>query len=274
MKTSFEKRNIFSKLFPAISATILLVMAIIGLFSIWLLMNQLDQQAWSQVNQGQRAASALHGAQYREIFNLATMIGQRPTLRKLLIEGDIPSLLNYLHTIKDNAGLTRVIVCDQQNHIIATTDDAVPESICTQWRRGNYQFNPEIPQACLTAHHPIEDDSGNVLGEVFVCNQLDDAFARQISLGTGLEHTIWIGDVPVSTSFDVKASELVSYPHSIIMQNGRLSHHTFEIDGTPYYSASIPLENSRLKAEVALDVHEIKNSGALFTKIFAIIILF
>jgi hypothetical protein len=273
MITFLYNRNISKQLFAGFIVIMVLTVAVIGLLSIWLLQNQLDQQAWSQVEQGQRAASALHSAQYREILNLATMIGQRPTLRKLLTEGDIPSLTEYLHIIKDGAGLTRILVCDQQNHIIATTDDSVPETICTKWLTGNYQYNPTIPQACLTAHQPIQDEAGTIFGEVFVCNQLDDVFASQISQATGLEHTIWIDDVPVSTSFNFSAAELLKYPHTIIIQEGRSSHHTFEIDDHLYYSAHIPLEEAGLGAEVALDVSEIRNTGGWLTRTYTIIII-
>ena len=250
----------------------LLSVVVVGLPSAWFLKNQINQQAWSQVEQGQRAAIALHSAQYREILNLATLTGQRPTLRALLIEGDIPALRDYLNTLRDGADLTRIILCDPQDDIIATTDDAIPESICSKWKTGNYQYNPQIPQACLTAHQPIEDENGVILGEVFVCNQLDDDFAAQISQETGLEHTIWIDDVPVSTSFDLDATELPRHPHTVILQEGRTSHHTFEINGVPYYAAHLPLESNGLGAEVALDVSEIQNTNTWLTRTFIAIL--
>jgi len=119
--------------------------------------------------------------------------------------------------------------------------------------------SPNIPQACLTAHQPIEDETG-ILGEVFVCNQLDDAFAARISGETGLEYTLWIGDIPVATSFSAGIAELDDSEHHIVFQEGRKSHHTFKINGVPYYSAHLPLEEAGLSAEVALDVTEIINT--------------
>jgi len=273
MKFFFDKRNIATQLFAAFIAVMLFTGALIGLLSIWFLQNQLDQQAWAQVEQGQRAAIALHSAQYREILNLATMTGQSPTLRELMIEGNVPALTEYLITIKDSSGLTRIIVCGQQNQIITTTDDSIPEAICVKWKTGNYQYNPDIPQACLTAHQPIKSENGVIIGEVFVCNQLDDDFATQISQGTGLEHTIWIDDVPVSTSFDFGIAELAQIQHAIILQEGRTSHHTFEINDVPYYSALIPLEEAGLRAEVALDIIENRNTGEWLTRTFVTIIL-
>ena len=257
MEKIIETRSPSIHWITAFVAVVLFATSTIGLLSVWLLQNQLDQQAWAQVEQGQRAAIALHSAQYHEILNLATLTAQRPTLQKLLIEKDVPMLKDYLHTLKSGAGLTRIIICDPQDQIIATTDETVPEIICQKWRTGNYQYNPNIPQACLTAHQSIEDENG-ILGEVFVCNQLDDTFATQISEETGLEHTLWIGDVPVSTSFDVGASELANCCHNVHLQDGRTSRHTFEVNGRPYYAAHLPLEEAGLSAEVALDVTEIQ----------------
>ncbi|HBX70045.1 MAG TPA: hypothetical protein DEH25_11890 [Chloroflexi bacterium] len=95
-----------------------------------------------------------------------------------------------------------------------------------------------------------------MLGNVFVCNQLDDGFAEQISEETGLEHTIWINGTPVSTSFEVGVDVLGDTVQHVAFLD-RTSHHTFEIEGIPYYAAHLPLEEDGLTAEVALDVTEI-----------------
>jgi len=259
MKPIIDTHNLTTQLITAFVAVVLLTAATVGLPAIWLLQNQLDRQAWSQVEQGQQAAIALYSARYREILNLATLTAQRPTLQELMAKGDLPALTNYLQTLKDGAGLTRIIVCDADDQIMATTDENVPAALCKTWKTGNYQYSSRIPRACLTAYQLIENEDG-VLGEVFVCNQLDKDFVRQISQETGLEHTLWINNLPVATSFNVNASELEDLEIQVKRVDGFSSHYFFEINDVLYYSAHIPLEEAGLSAEVALDVTGIRDT--------------
>ena len=58
MKTLFDTRKLSTQLIVAFIAVVLLTAATVGLPAIWVLQNQFDRQAWSQVEQGQRAAIA------------------------------------------------------------------------------------------------------------------------------------------------------------------------------------------------------------------------
>lgn len=274
MRNLFDTRRLSTQLIVAFVSVVLLTAATVGLPAIWLLQSQLDRQAWSQVEQGQRAAIALYGAQYRETLNLATLTAQRPTLQELVQAGDIPALTDYLHVLKSGAGLTRIVVCDPADQIIASTDDQIPASLCTDWKTDNYQYNAQIHQACLTAHQPIEIEN-EILGEVFVCNQLDTGFALQISEETGLEHTIWFVDSSVATSFEVGTSGLDNSEHVVVRHDGRTAYHTFEVERVPYYAAHLPLDEAGLSAEVALAVTEIHDTraelaGSLFASIVGV----
>jgi hypothetical protein len=273
MDRNKDTRRSLPWLITSITFVVFFAASTIGLLSHWFLQSQLEQQVWLQVEQGQRAAIALHSVQYQEILNLAGMTAQRPTLQNLLSKGDISALTNYLVTLKDGANLTRIIICDPEDRIIATTDDAVLESVCQKWKTGNYQYNPQLPQACLTAHQPIKDGSGKVLGEVYVCNQLDKAFTIKISEETGLEHTLWIDDVPVSTSFNIDITELTDLQYTVFVREGRTSRHIFEVGGVLYYSADLPLEEAGLRAEVALDVTEYQKMRTQLVKTMVISVI-
>lgn len=253
MRKIFDVRSLTTQLIIAFIAVVLLTAVTVGLPAIWLLQNQLDRQAWLQVEQGQSAVIALYNAQHREVLNLSTLTAQRPTLQELLIEDDILALTEYLHTLKQSAGLTQIIICDTENRMIATTDEHIPESICQQWRNGKYQYSIESNQVCLSAHQPIGGPSGT-LGEVFVCRQLDNAFASQIGEETGLEHTIWIRNQPIATSLEAGTTHLKSHQLSTISQAELVSQHVFEIDEVPYYAAGLILDEMGLSAEVSLDV--------------------
>ena len=72
-----------------------------GLPDVFLIRNQVQRQAWAQVDQGSRATQALHAAWQDEVTGLATITSQRPTLTDLLSQrGKEAALTEYLHTLK------------------------------------------------------------------------------------------------------------------------------------------------------------------------------
>ena len=184
----------------AFISIVVLTSVTVGVPAIWLLQNQLDRQAWAQVEQGQRATISLYTSQIKDIYNLAILTAQRPTLQELLAQNDITALTNYLVTLQRGAGIDKILICDSSDQLVATTDPKIPTSVCHTWKTGNYHYDPSIRQVCLTAHQSIENSTG-YLGEAFVCKSLDDDFTIQLRDETGLEHILWIEEVPVSTSF-------------------------------------------------------------------------
>src|SRR5262245_53340757 len=98
---------------------VLLTALAAGLPALWLLRNQLEDQAWAQVFQGSRAAQALYTAQQSETANLATLTAQRPTLRELLDQGQAAPTHSYLEVLRAGAGLDLVLVCNTQQQAIA-----------------------------------------------------------------------------------------------------------------------------------------------------------
>jgi len=256
MKSIFDFRSLLMQMITAIIAVVILTSIAVGIPAIWLLHNQLDRQAWAQVEQGQRVTIELYDFHYKEILNLALLTAQRPTLHELLIRNDIPALTDYLITLQSGAGLDRIMICDPKNQLVATTGDPLQGSVCQTWKAGIYQQNIAVPQVCMTAYHPIESETG-YLGDVFVCRILDDAFTRQLSNQTGLEHILWIREIPVSASFSGGISTLESTQSDLAIENGDTSHRFYEINSIPYYAAQINLDDNGLIAEVALDVTDI-----------------
>jgi PAS domain S-box-containing protein len=256
MKSIFDLRSLLVQMITAFIAIVILTATTVGVPAIWIVQNQLDRQAWAQVEQGQRMTIALFASHYNEILNLATLTAQRPTLYELLGQSEITELTEYLITLQSGAGLDQIIVCDTENKLIATTDSNLTETFCNQKEIENYRQDRSIPQVCLTASQDIEGPMGP-LGKVIVCNSIDDGFETQLREQTGLEHILWIDDIPVSTSLSGKAPSLRSIQFHPVSTNGRNSQRSFEFEGVPYYSAHVPLDENGLQAEVALNVTEI-----------------
>ena len=79
--------SLAAQMMLALAALALLSALAVGLPAIWLVRNQLQSQAWAQVQQGLQASRALYDAQQNELAGLATLTAQRPTLAALLRRG-------------------------------------------------------------------------------------------------------------------------------------------------------------------------------------------
>ena len=123
----------------AFIAIVILASVTVGIPAIWLLQNQLERQAWEQVEQGQRVTTSLKTSHYKEIVNLATLTAQRPTLQELLVQNEIAELTDYLITLQKGAGSDQIAICDPEGHLVATTNSSIPETVCNTWKTGNYQ---------------------------------------------------------------------------------------------------------------------------------------
>ena len=273
MKSVFDFRSLLVQMIAAFVAIVVIASATVGLPAIWLLQNQLERQAWAQVEQSQRVTTSLKASSYREIANLATLTAQRPTLKELLAQNDVEGLTDYLITLQSGAEVDQIAVCDPEDHLVATTIPIHTEIVCGGWKAAKYHYDPTMHQAYQVAYHAIESEEG-YLGDVFVVSNMDDNFETELSSQTGLEHILWIDQTPVSTSFSGGIPSLVSIlPDSGETMNEHASQRFFEIGDVPYYAASVPLDESDLKAEVVLDVTDIFAARARLARILIASIL-
>jgi two-component system phosphate regulon sensor histidine kinase PhoR len=238
-------------------ALVLLTVTAVGVPAIWLIREQMDRQAWSQVEQGSRASQALYAAKESEVTDLAILTAQRPTLRDLVTRREAETLSAYLDTLRTGAGLDLMAVCTSNRQEVAQAGKAIAIDVCRDRGMDGFHIVPvgSLPRAWLIASHPIAAGNAN-LGEVIVGTAVDDVFAKGISDQTGLEHTLLVGGQLVATSFPAGVSadalpdkrQFRSSP-SIGTARGALS-----VEGRPYYFARLSLDGTELVAEVALDV--------------------
>ena len=106
MKSIFDFRSLLMQMITAIITVVILTSITVGIPAIWLLHNQLDHQAWAQVEQGQLVTIELYDFHYKEILNLALLTAQRPTLHELLIQNDIPALIAQLDQLRNQSILS------------------------------------------------------------------------------------------------------------------------------------------------------------------------
>lgn len=203
-KLKFNLTTLRNQLLLSFVIIILLTAAAIGLPALWLMRDQLNQQAWAQVDQASQATRALYAAQQNKMQNLATLTAERPTLRSLLSAHNQTDFVAYLQILRSGAELDMILVCDQQRQSLAQVGSLAITSPCNLDVPVTFEVisGPDhSPQLWLLAAHPMEGDLGESLGSVSVGIILDDLFASEVHDQTGLEHTLlWQGQT-LATSF-------------------------------------------------------------------------
>ncbi len=257
MRRVFNIRSLPAQMILSFVGVIILTAAIAGLPAIWLIREQFEKQAWSQVFQGVRAAQALYAATRSELANFATLTAERPTLRDFVDDSDQTELLGYLQRIQTVAELDLVAVCRADNQAIAAMVSPVPESLCQNWLLSGYHLveRGDLAQVWLTESHPITVPGGSA-GTVIVGKQLDVEFARLMRAETGFEHTLLVRGRSVASSFTAEELSIEPLGHRSTPCEGieELECSTFHLDGRPYYAARTPLGRSDLELELALPV--------------------
>jgi PAS domain S-box-containing protein len=248
-------------------ALVLLTAVAAGFPAIWLIRDQLEHQAWTQVEQGSLAAQALYEAQQSELESLATVTAQRPTLRELLAAEDQDALVAYLDTLRVGSGLDLVLICDAGLRAAAPMEEAPRGDLCRQGVPTGFYLSPAEPRprAWLLAAHPL-DGVGDSSGMVVVGLALDGRFAAQMRAETGLEHAL-LADGRVLAS-SLAARQETACPG---LEDG--ARNTFVADGRPYYATCLSLKGADLQAEMALDVTDVVETRPRLIRILVASIL-
>lgn len=257
MKIPFNLHRLPVQMILSFIGVVILTAVAVGVPALLLIREQLDDQAWSQVNQGQRAALALYAARENEIASLATLTAQRPTLKELLLHDDARELENYLEGLKGNLGLDLMVICDPGSGSVFGKEPSPTFESCLSWASDGYHLQPDqpVPWVWLSARHPVSSD-GVANFEVLVGTRLDDDFALQMRDQTGLDNSLMIADTIVATSFQGGIDELQGFSREESRPDtGNNSFRAkFESGGLPYYSARYKLAEQEIWAEVALGV--------------------
>ncbi|MEW5985176.1 MAG: ATP-binding protein [Chloroflexota bacterium] len=265
MSKRINWRSLPVQLIVAFMGLVILTAAAVGLPAIFLIRNQLERQAWAQVEQGRRAAEALYAAEQSELTALATLTAQRPTLQTLLSNGDRATLTSYLGVLQAGAELDLIFVCDSEQGVLAQAGTAEMGEVCQAGLAAGYRVlsDQSGSHVWLLAVHKLEDNSDSPL-LVVVGRLLDRDFARQMQTRTGLEHTLVMDGRAGATSL---AGDGLSQ-RTIQAVEGHPERSTFLWQNRPFYATSLTLNDdrpARLTAEVALDVSSLATTQERLT---------
>lgn len=277
MKVPFGIHSVTAQMILSFIGVVILTAVAVGVPALWLLREQLQYQAWSQVDQGQRAANSLYTAKQSEIDSLAILTAQRPTLRELLIRSDPEDLEIYLEALKQSLDIDILSVCDLDHRTLYNTQPSLPVDPCSAWNLDGYQVLPvdPNPQIWLSARYPIAINESNA-SEVIVGKLLDNSFVLQLLDQTGLENSLKVGNQYVATSFPggTESISLFHYRNESDNPDDAVLLSTFEVNNFPYYSARFKLNEGEIWADVALRVSPILATEQRLVLILIFSILF
>lgn len=253
MNDLFDTNRLSVRLVGSFLLLVLMTALAVGLPAIWLIKGQLDQQAWSQIEQGEKTAVSLYEKRYLELKNDAILTAQRPTLNSLLEAGDLSALREYLITLQGGANLDLIDICQSQHSNIGTHPVF---SACGYPAEGRFIMADiaNYEQAWMIARSPLEGADSQVM----VGQALDDSFATEISDQIGLEFILVYAGNPVSSSFN-SASNPQDLPPDCIAAiiNGEEARSTCTIGEAAYYTSSSQLIEKGLSLVVAMDISRI-----------------
>lgn len=269
-----RRHSLAAQLMLSLAALALLSALAVGLPAIWLVRNQLDNQAWNQVQQGLQATEALYAAQRKELADLATLTAERPSLAALLRQavgapGEATDrLLAYLDTLRDGASLDLIAICGQNGAVLAQVDDAAGAAqlppLCTLPAGSavltTRPSDGSLPQVWLAGVQPLAPGDGAVPGVVVAARWLDQPHAQDMRAQTGLEHTLLVGGAPATSSLDPTAPRRAVVPAG----DGRSR---FSWQGYPFYAARWVLAapagplSGEVEVETALPVAGLAEAG-------------
>lgn len=259
-RTAIDWRSLTLQMVLSFTLLVLLTAAAVGFPAILLIRNQVEHQAWAQVNQAIQATQALYAAVQSNVNDLAILTVQRPTLKQLLSQGDVALLSDYLQTLQTDTDLDLLKVCSSDQQPLARIGGSTIEGICDSVAgAGSYIFSSDgQKQIWLLATDNVEVGA-TVLGRVVVGIELDDEFARQMQNQTGLEHTLLIDGQPVASSVAGGAVRWAEGTRRAIEGSmyGVGNAAKFELNNQPYYVSRLTTLDPQFDDEVALNVEEV-----------------
>jgi PAS domain S-box-containing protein len=219
---------------------------------------QMEQGAWERVDATRRATESLYDAALGRVVDLTALLAERPTLRRLITDGDLAALESYLIAFREQSDLDLIQVCDGNQSVVAI---AAADDLCAAAPGGT---TPDAGVE-LVAGRPVMlarrailgDDAPPQTGSVVAGIRLDGEFLSQLSDNTGVDQSILNADGRAAVSTlpgGAVTVELVPDGWLITVNDGQ--------GAIPFFAAQFPLpgQAAGLYAEVALPVSNLRET--------------
>ena len=242
-------------------AVVVIIATAVGFPAVWVIRSQLNQQAWTQIYQGEKTTQALYQAQQNQINNLALLTAQRPTIQELFVNGDRDDLLNYLKVLQNGTLLDLIAICDLEQDTVISTISLSPETVCHDFLSPGFHgvSQDEVSQLWLSSANPIPGWKKDVIVGI----KIDSDFLMDMKEKTGLEHIVWVSNNLVANSLSPEEIPLErSDLENVIAPIQEIEKgYSFNFNGTPYISTRFQLaESDSARAEIMLSISDIQNT--------------
>ncbi|MBW7885244.1 MAG: HAMP domain-containing protein [Caldilineaceae bacterium] len=245
---------------PSIAGQIILVIVALiatttlaaGVPAYWTVQSQLEAQAWEQLASARQATASLYDAAGMRLGALVTLLSERPTLRRLVIDGNTEALQAYLHDYQVQSQLDAVLFCDPDNQAVG---GSLGSLACLP--PGPPQWLIDHDSAWLAASAMVLDMAAIPIGTVTAAVRLDEAFVQQMAYNTGSGQLI----------LDAAGRPLVSsLPAPATSRSGDLpGRRALNVNGRRYYAIALPLQDADARtiliAEITLPVDNLLQTG-------------
>jgi PAS domain S-box-containing protein len=259
---------------------VILTASAVGFPAIWLIRNQLDQQARALVDQGSRSTLASLSTEQAELINLTLLTAQRPTLGRLVQQGDREMLGSYLLTLLNSAGLDLILVCNSDAEEIMQVGLPINPDACQQTAQSSFYSQAGAGSAdqplsiWMLSAQPITDASTGAL--VIAGTALNQDFAHQLKDQTGLDQVLVYSGGFLATSFaegEAAWEVITSAQRDSDQKAASTLQVAFKLENHPYYAASSHFQDSSLEMISALSVENIAAAQRTLTRTMIAVIL-
>ena len=192
MNRLINRHSFIVRLVVGFVALILLTTLMAGVPAYLLTRLQLEKQAWLNVENARQSTLSLLRAEAGRLTNQTALFAERPTLQRLVGEGNEAELPSYLEEFRAQSGLDLLLFCDVTGAPLA----GQTELGCHTAVSPTYALIANRP--ALVVSQPVNDNLSDApLGTAVAGLWLDDAFWQRLSASTGSRQRLHLaGDSP------------------------------------------------------------------------------
>ena len=228
---------------------VILVSGVPANIAMW---RQLEQQVWEQVEHGQDATQALYQAETARLKKLAGLFAGRPTLQRLVEQGNLSELESYLEQLQVEGGNLDAALVVTPDFMVGDQLEGLPAP--GEFLAGHEPYFADIislqdpPRLYIVATSQIQPaaEEAQSLGWVVLVRQQQSAEMQEMEQETGLAQSLIVGESRVATS--LPGDPIWALDMESAIQAETRGQHSFmrgRLGSEYYYVGLIPMRDSQ-----------------------------